>query len=69
VKPRASIKQEESEAVSPALDSHADSSKPEADRVANDVEDSRWSLVCRPKVGDRVVGGGFLGVFKKMHSE
>ncbi|KAK3722899.1 hypothetical protein LTR37_002044 [Vermiconidia calcicola] len=24
-----------------------------------------WQMVCRPKVGDRIVGGGFLGVFKK----
>lgn len=24
-----------------------------------------WSMVCRPKVGDRITGGGFLGVWKK----
>ena len=24
-----------------------------------------WSIVCRPKVGDRIVGGGFLGVWKR----
>ncbi|KAK3720065.1 hypothetical protein LTR37_003888 [Vermiconidia calcicola] len=24
-----------------------------------------WQMVCRPKVGDRIVGGGFLGVLKK----
>ena len=24
-----------------------------------------WSMVCRPKVGERVVGGGFLGLWKK----
>lgn len=24
-----------------------------------------WSVICRPKVGDRIVGGGFLGVWKK----
>ena len=29
-------------------------------------DDAGWELVCRPKVGDRVVGGGFLGVWKKM---
>ena len=63
------MKQEEPEAVSPALASDADPPQPEADRVANDVDDSEWSLVCRPKVGDRVVGGGFLGVFKKMRPE
>lgn len=28
-----------------------------------------WSMVCRPKVGDRVIGGGFLGVWKKKRVE
>lgn len=32
---------------------------------AHVVEDC-WSMVCRPRVGERVVGGGFLGVWKKM---
>ncbi|KAJ9643459.1 hypothetical protein H2201_008047 [Coniosporium apollinis] len=25
-----------------------------------------WKMVCRPKVGERVVGGGFLGVWRRM---
>ncbi|MCJ1380382.1 hypothetical protein MMC17_003485 [Xylographa soralifera] len=25
-----------------------------------------WEMICRPKVGERVVGGGFLGVWRKM---
>ena len=25
-----------------------------------------WEMICRPKVGQRVVGGGFLGVWRKM---
>lgn len=25
-----------------------------------------WEVVCRPKVGDKVIGGGFVGVWKKM---
>lgn len=29
-------------------------------------EDTAWEMVCRPKVGDRVIGGGFLGVWEKM---
>nr|OQO15896.1 hypothetical protein B0A51_16315 [Rachicladosporium sp. CCFEE 5018] len=29
------------------------------------ADTSKWSMVCRPKVGERVVGGGFLGVWKK----
>ena len=32
--------------------------------VANGDDDG-WKMVCRPKVGDRIVGGGFLGVWKK----
>ena len=28
-------------------------------------EDVGWQMVCRPKVGDRIVGGGFVGVWKK----
>lgn len=32
-------------------------------------EDANWTYICRPKVGDRVVGGGFLGVFRKMARE
>lgn len=35
-----------------------------ADSAKTDSKDG-WSMVCRPKVGDRVVGGGFLGVWKK----
>lgn len=30
-------------------------------------DEGKWAMVCRPKVGERVVGGGFLGVFKKKH--
>ena len=30
------------------------------------VEDAGWEMICRPKVGERLVGGGFLGVWKKM---
>lgn len=26
------------------------------------IEDKNWEMVCRPKVGERAVGGGFLGV-------
>ncbi|KAK5139521.1 hypothetical protein LTR04_003517, partial [Oleoguttula sp. CCFEE 6159] len=29
-------------------------------------EEQGWTLVCRPKVGDRVVGGGFLGIWRRM---
>ncbi|KAK0515664.1 hypothetical protein JMJ35_001698 [Cladonia borealis] len=29
-------------------------------------QDPGWRMVCRPKVGQRVLAGGFLGVWKKM---
>lgn len=29
------------------------------------LNDRPWSMVCRPKVGERINGGGFLGVFKR----
>ncbi|OBT61778.1 hypothetical protein VE03_09076 [Pseudogymnoascus sp. 23342-1-I1] len=29
-------------------------------------EGDGWNMVCRPKVGDRVVGGGFVGVFRRV---
>jgi tRNA (adenine57-N1/adenine58-N1)-methyltransferase len=30
------------------------------------LEGDGWNMVCRPKVGGRVVGGGFLGVFRRL---
>lgn len=30
-----------------------------------DLDEGKWHMVCRPKVGKGVVGGGFLGVFRK----
>ena len=29
-------------------------------------EEDGWEMVCRPKVGSRVTGGGFIAVFKRM---
>lgn len=29
-------------------------------------EDSGWEMICRPKVGDKVVGGGFIAVWRCM---
>lgn len=28
--------------------------------------DPGWEMICRPKAGERVVGGGFLGIWRKM---
>lgn len=46
----------EAEAVAETTPKEAESPKPEGDG---------WNMVCRPKVGDRVVGGGFVGVFRR----
>lgn len=32
---------------------------------AESEPEEKWHMVCRPKVGDKIVGGGFLGVFRK----
>ena len=34
-----------------------------------DAQPREWNFVCRPKVGERIVGGGFLGVFRKKNEE
>lgn len=45
------------EAVAETVPKEAESPKSEGDG---------WNMVCRPKVGDRVVGGGFVGVFRRV---
>ena len=42
--------------------------------IENNIHESQDTMqesqmVCRPKVGGRVIGGGFLGVFKKMQNK
>lgn len=37
--------------------------------AVHEEEEGRYRMVCRPKVGGRIVGGGFLGVWKKMAKE
>jgi tRNA A58 N-methylase Trm61 len=55
-------------------DSEQDNSppdQPEEPVAANpEDEDSRsWAMVCRPKVGRTVIGGGFVGLWSKMRRE
>jgi tRNA (adenine57-N1/adenine58-N1)-methyltransferase catalytic subunit len=52
--------EEQSEAV-PELDS-ADNGK----SLSTTGEDSGWAMVCRPKVGGLVSGGGFLALWRRM---
>lgn len=35
---------------------------------AHDADDGGWEVVCRPKMGDRVTAGGFIGVWKKRNN-
>lgn len=32
------------------------------------AKDEGWQMICRPKVGDRIIGGGFVGVFRKQRA-
>ena len=62
VKPRAVLKAQEAakaaeEEATSAMDNTTESLP---------AKDEGWELVCRPKVGIRVAGGGFLGLWKKI---
>ncbi|CAD0112808.1 unnamed protein product, partial [Aureobasidium uvarum] len=74
VKPRASSKVQPAEDVSESAQSSGSEGSEQS--ITRDPaqalkeakpEDSNWTYVCRPKVGERITGGGFLGVFRKMN--
>jgi tRNA (adenine57-N1/adenine58-N1)-methyltransferase catalytic subunit len=73
VRPRSSLKAEASiehsgysEAVEDVHESVTGDEKPEASvHPTEEGKDKGWQMVCRPKVGDRIIGGGFVGVWKK----
>jgi len=50
----------EEESIQDEGKEHAQESAP-----AQNLDDGKWHTVCRPKVGKGVVGGGFLGIFRK----
>ncbi|KAK5123323.1 hypothetical protein LTR85_002754 [Meristemomyces frigidus] len=77
VKPRASQKASTTPLMEPAEgdsasveDSGAELGRDQeleaALRKTEAEEKDKWKMVCRPKVGDAIVGGGFLGVFRKL---
>ncbi|KAL1311175.1 hypothetical protein AAFC00_001372 [Neodothiora populina] len=67
VKPRAALKKEQAQVpISETGESESSSSEKEPVAASANTNDDNWALVCRPKVGDRITGGGFLGVFRKM---
>ncbi|KEQ60769.1 S-adenosyl-L-methionine-dependent methyltransferase [Aureobasidium melanogenum CBS 110374] len=73
VKPRASSKNQSTDVGSDSAQSSGSESLDES--ITRDQtqalkeakpEDPNWTFVCRPKVGERITGGGFLGIFRKM---
>jgi tRNA (adenine57-N1/adenine58-N1)-methyltransferase len=38
------------------------------DELAKDLAqtEEKWAMICRPKAGQQVVGGGFLGLWRRM---
>ncbi|KAF2691657.1 S-adenosyl-L-methionine-dependent methyltransferase [Lentithecium fluviatile CBS 122367] len=75
VKPRATLGKPEvralAEAQSPTSEAPIDPIKGQEARdneLAEDLakDDEKWAMVCRPKVGQQVVGGGFLGLWRRM---
>lgn len=71
--PRATPKEEEQELERSAAstDEPTDAAKEQKardDELAEDLSkrDEKWVMVCRPKVGQMVVGGGFLGLWRRM---
>lgn len=72
VRPRASLRKAESqdslEIVSGDDINSTESQKARDDELAEDLEklEEKWAMVCRPKAGQLVVGGGFLGLWRRM---
>lgn len=77
VRPRATL--HESNADAPSAPSvNKTSSDSQADQAARDDEpetalskekegeEEKWVMVCRPKAGQQVIGGGFLGLWRRM---
>jgi tRNA (adenine57-N1/adenine58-N1)-methyltransferase len=51
-----------------------ETTEPQVQQLARDTESAedlakqgeKWAMVCRPKAGQQVVGGGFLGLWRRM---
>ncbi|KAF2856933.1 S-adenosyl-L-methionine-dependent methyltransferase [Plenodomus tracheiphilus IPT5] len=72
VRPRATLRKTESrEAIKSSSEESVDPMKEQDardDELAEDLakQEEKWAMVCRPKAGQQVVGGGFLGVWRRM---
>lgn len=72
VKPRSTLKKSDAKESPEASD--AESIDPVKGQEARDgelaetlaKEEEKWAMVCRPKAGQMVVGGGFLALWKRM---
>jgi tRNA (adenine57-N1/adenine58-N1)-methyltransferase len=65
VRPRASTK------APPSTGEAIDTTEGQAardDELAKDLAqtEEKWAMICRPKAGQQVVGGGFLGLWRRM---
>lgn len=69
VRPRASLRKPEAQEppVAPASDDISGQIARD-DELADDLAltEEKWATVCRPKAGQMVVGGGFLGLWRRM---
>ena len=58
--------EEASEVAEDSEESSSASTDPAANDAATETEKGESVLVCRPKVGERIVGGGFVGIWRRM---
>ena len=73
VKPRASLQEGEREPIPAFVDENIIASREEQQGrdqgLVEDLErqgEEKWAMICRPKAGQRVLGGGFLGLWRRM---
>lgn len=73
VRPRATLKKTEQRDVpdTPPSEGAADAVQGQEVRDEELIQElakneEKWAMVCRPKAGQEVVGGGFLGLWRKM---
>lgn len=75
VRPRASVRAQEKRAKAlnnaeeesgSSTDGSADITRDQEQAQALASQDEDWAMICRPKVGGMISGGGFLGVWRRM---
>lgn len=76
VRPRATLKKaEEQEELESSSDEESldpvKGQEARGDELAEDLakQADKWAMVCRPRVGQQVVGGGFLGLWRRMGNQ